>query len=62
MGTPSRLLKKEEKRKRTAESRRKLREKKRLNLMIEDFTTPVPALVLAGSPRLRGSFSFSAAC
>jgi hypothetical protein len=55
------LLKKEEKRKRTAESRRKLREKKRLNLTIEDFTTLLPALVL-GSPRLRGSFSFSAAC
>jgi hypothetical protein len=56
------MLKKEEKRKRTAESRRKLREKKRLNLIIEDFTTLLPALVLAGSPRLRGSFSFSAAC
>jgi hypothetical protein len=56
------LLKKEEKRKRTAESRRTLREKKRLHMIIEDFTTLLPALVLAGSPRLRGSFSFSAAC
>jgi hypothetical protein len=56
------VLKKEEKRKRTAESRRKLREKERLNLIFEDFTTLLPALVLAGSPRLRGSFSFSAAC
>jgi hypothetical protein len=56
------LLKEEEKRKQTAESRRKLREKKRLNLIIEDFTTLLPALVLAGSPRLRGSFSLSTAC
>jgi hypothetical protein len=56
------LLRKEEKRKQTAEPRRKLREKKGLNLIIEDFTTLLPTLVLAGSPRLRGSFSFSAAC
>jgi hypothetical protein len=56
------LLNKKEKRKRTAESLRKLREKKRLNLVIEDFTTLLPALVPSGSPRLRGSFSFSAAC